>query len=238
MVLEVISLKDGKHLCHCQLPIPMNRFSLRFQKHPSAKENPGSPLLFGGVYIPDPRLDILALIFYTAYSSTPDFFTVVLSTRPFLRSCHSLVQGMPSHSSDPPLLLWEQWGSAVTRWLPIDFNGEYGSRNACGSKLLAIYTEAGVLHNALLDFNPRPIRLGTQSRGEADDEYIFEVFDTETEWSWGGITVKSSLPFRAWVSSRQCEYLNLFLDGNTIIGRRVCFSSFLPHNLAHFPTEV
>lgn len=227
MSLEVKSLPDGNTLCHCQLPVPSGRFTLRFQKHPSAKTGPNfSRLRFGALYTSDPRIEIFSIVFYTAPATSPEFFTVVLSIRLFLRACFSLVGRNSRQESDIPILLWEHWGPEVTRWLPLDFHGEYGSRNASGSRLIAHYMEetqdqGRVLHNSVLDFNPRPIRPAVQSRGELEDEYIFEVFNQEDEWTYGGMSVKSSLPFRAWVSSRRCDYSNLFLDGSTIIGRRV-----------------
>ncbi|KIM25667.1 hypothetical protein M408DRAFT_205956 [Serendipita vermifera MAFF 305830] len=238
VVLELLSLKTNKTLCYCQLPVSAIQFALRFQKHPPPSKGANHFPRFGGLYAPDPQVEILAIIFYTALTASPDFFTVVISIPLFLSACYSLIQKHTEQNSDIPYFRWEDWGPDVTRWLPLDFHGEYGSRNASGSKLLAIYWEGtdadeAVLRNALLDFTPWPIRLGAQSRGEADDDYIFEVFDEETEWSWEGMKVKSKLPFRAWISSRPCDYLNLFLDGNTIVGRQKggChFFSFLPES--------
>jgi hypothetical protein len=229
MTLDVRSLESGNSLYRCQLPVPVGQFGLRFQKH--ARPNQGSELLYRGqaIYKPDPRVEILGLVFHTTNVAMLEWFTVVLSVDLFQRKCERLLETRSAGDSvigAVPVFEWEEWGPSVSRWLPLDIHGEYGSRTTLGSKMLAIKmeeTEDGdiVLHNMILDFNPWPIRR-VRDWDREEDEYAIFLENGEEEWCRDDLAVMSSLPFRMWISSRRCDYLNFFLDGNTIVGRLVC----------------
>lgn len=81
---------------------------------------------------------------------------------------------------------------------------------------------------AVFDFNPRPIRrhglTHTQGwcRGKGVREWIAsESSSIKLEDSISDAPIVSSLPFRAWGSRGSVNYMNIFLDGNTMIGRKV-----------------
>lgn len=242
MTLEVKSLDSGNPLYRCELPAPVGQFGLRFQKHALCGRGPKFPHRERAIYKPDPRVVILGFVFYSTNIAAREWFTVVLSVDLFLRKCERLLEALSgeySQQGTAPIFEWEEWGPSVTRWLPLDIHGEYGSRTTLGSKMLAIHMDEAddgeiLLHNMILDFNPWPIRR-VEEWDRVEDEYMTYVETGETEWCREDLNVISSLPFRAWVSTKRCDYYNLFLDGNTIIGRLVRkFPCMFMHSLIPF----
>ncbi|KIM25668.1 hypothetical protein M408DRAFT_331028 [Serendipita vermifera MAFF 305830] len=241
MTFEIWSLEQGVCLGRCKLPLPANDYRPGFISHPASVHSGYSPTKHARLFVPDPNVEILAIIFRSTPSeqiTRDETITVALSIPLFIRKFMELTKSEEKpDANDIPILEWDDWGPSVTRWLPDGIHGNVGIRTAFGSRMLAVLIIPAEQNPngfawtsiVLFDFNPRPI-----SRGAVADEtsnYDLEVTDYATEWVSGDIKVLSSLPYRAWFSNRRCRFSSFFLDGNTIIGSRhdkyICFS-FLP----------
>ena len=228
VIFEVWSLDAKAVLGRCKLPLPADKYLPWFISHPASNHSGQSPTKHARLFVPDPRIEILGIIF----RSTPaelgmeiQTVTVALSIHLFTQKFASLTKkAIEENVKDIPVFEWNDWGPPVTRWLPSTIRGNIGIRTAFGARMLAIFIEplpegdAGIpmVYTTLLDFNPRPI-----ARGSVDDDtndYSLRVYDEEDEWAAGNISVTSGLPYRAWFSNRRCSYSSFFLDGNTIIG--------------------
>lgn len=229
---DVWSLKAGRLLYRCKLPLLAAEYLPRFLTHPASNHSGRSPTKHAKIFIPDPAVEILGIIFKSipAEPAIPsESVTVALSIHLFVQKCQELATDHITEDlkyDAAPVFDWEQWGPPTTRWLPNSVHGEVGGRSTFGSRMLAALVApveggngAHRIHTMMLDFNPRPIARGTQ---EADtDDYIVRFLDRESTLEVGGISIVSALPCRMWISSLWYGYLSLFLDGNTIVGRLV-----------------
>ena len=222
------SLSDSTLDFRCEFPLPWASFNTQFQKHPVSSHGTDCPTLHAKLFLPDPSLSILPIVFNPGGGLGLKEFTVVLSVHAFLRKCKALaattIKSIPSNTEVMvPILNWDDWGPDVTRWLPPEIHGEYGSRIVSGPRMLALLREgdeeSGLFHSILLDFNPRAIHRGAPNN--IDDEFVLTVVDGETESSLVGSSIKSRLPYRAWTSNRKYPYRNTSLEAHTIIGRLV-----------------
>jgi hypothetical protein len=230
--LEVRSLGDREVQYICKMPRLAYRFHTRFLKRPASNQGANCPTQFSKMFLSDPVLNILAMVFYYRDAPSPTF-TVVLAIHPFLRKCQQLADepdilaGILPSMEECPVFEWGDWGPSVTRWLPTDVHAEYGSRMLYGSKMLAIYFKHidgnTRVFTAILDFNPRAIRRSL--RDTEGQGFPVTIVDKESEWvAYSTTAVSSALPYRMFVSDQVQRYLNLFMDSNTIVGRLV--SSF------------
>ena len=228
MALEVWSLIESRPLWRCKLSLSAGEFSIRFLKRPATNHGRNCPTRYAKLFVPDPTVSILAMVFGTIASGELNHFTVVLSIQPFLRICRSMVESIREeygHRDTVPVLEWEQWGPSVTRWLPLEIHGNYGSRMVYGARMLAVLMRPrepdGMLacYNMLLDFNPRPLRRGTLTQSE--DGVSFITVDYAAAWNAYGRGLESALSYRAWISNLDFRYWNLDLEANTILARMV-----------------
>jgi len=222
ITFEVRSLQAGLPVFRCQFPLLKRAYNPHFLKHPVSNHGPHCPTRYAKVFLPDPRVSILPILFEPIGGSPTVQFTVVLSVNRFMNRCRSILD--KSVNQSVPLIPWDQWGPAVTRWLPPDILGHYGSRMVWGSRMLALLrTEIphGIrFRTVLMDFNPRAMHRVRTSE-EDDDGFTLRVTDQETVWAFSNIRVTSCLPYRAWTSTLDHRYRNLSLEANTIVGRLV-----------------
>jgi hypothetical protein len=230
---RVQSLSDTAVDFHCEFPIPWQFFNTQFQKHPISDHGADCPTRHSKMFLPDPSLSILPIVFKPIWGMGLKEFTVVLSVHAFLRKCKALTittaKSIPSDAKvTAPVLKWDEWGPDVTRCLPPEIHGGYGSRMVSGPRMLALLCrgdqEGGPSHNILLDFNPRALYRGVPK--DVNDEFVLTIVDGETESNQFGSSVKSRLAYRAWTSNLKYRYRNVSLEAHTIIGRLV--SAHLP----------
>lgn len=224
--MEVYSLTCGRTLLTLTFPqslyIP---YRMRFLTHPPYGS--ASPAAQADLFTPDPQVDILPIDFKIRHPRGPAFF-VVLSLHRLRRK----ISEISTQDPPPPVISWEDWGPDVTRWLPADQLLNTGFRSTYGSRMLAIgnldeetLDAPQRLEDKLIvfDFNPRPIRrMQARSYGR---EHLYVVVEKErTCWKSPLLDteVRSSVPVRAFVSRRSCVFLDIHLDANTLICRRVC----------------
>ena len=228
ITFRVQSLSDKAVDFCCEFPLPWAFFDIQFQKHPVSNQSADCPTHHAKMFLPDPSLSILPIVFKPVGGLGVKQFTVVLSVHAFLRKCKALavstIKSIPDDAEVVvPVLKWDEWGPDVTRWLPPEIHGEYGSRMVSGPRMLALLREdngqGGSSHTILLDFNPRTIHRGVPK--DVSDEYVLTVVDSETESSPVGSSVKSRLAYRAWTSNLKYPYRNASLEAHTIIGRLV-----------------
>lgn len=226
--LDVWSLTESRFLWHCELPLPANNFSIRFLRRSSTNKGPNCPTRYAQLFVPDPIASILAIVFGTITTVDMEHFTVILSIHSFLKMCYGLcaaTKGENINSETVPVFSWEQWGPSVTRWLPLEIRGEYGSHMVYGSRMLATFFQRrdaegeDAYYNMLMDFNPRPIRRKTLE--QCGDHVLISTIDYASRWGAHGKGLMSNLPYRAWVSTSAYRYWNLDLEANAILGRLV-----------------
>ncbi|KIM26195.1 hypothetical protein M408DRAFT_197287 [Serendipita vermifera MAFF 305830] len=236
-LLEIRSLKSDNASYRCELPISWTDCGVRFLNHPSSNQGANCPTRYAKLFIPDPSLDILSIVLKDSESRYSR--TVVLSINLFLRKCRRLTT-LYEHTEEhvTPTFEWDQWGPDVTRWLPDNFLGEFGSRTVYGARMVAVLFEGrgglSKYYNILLDFNPRAIRRRLPEGN--GDGYNLRVETGEAEDKVYGRAIKSRLPYRAWLSTVEEQYWNLSLEANTIIARTedmFHFFSFLPRDPSH-----
>jgi hypothetical protein len=198
-------------------------FRIRFLTHPQYGAT--SPAVQARLFRPDPAVEVLPIDIQLNRFRGPSFF-VVLSLHRLTRKCDELRRNHP----DQHVFMWHEWGPNVSRLLPPDQLRNTGFRSTFGSRMLAVGnlskerlgTQVLALDRLiLLDFNPRPIRRGAQSH-IGDRRYVL-VEKELTEWSYPQLPLKmySSLPVRAFVSNQIVDYLDIHLDGSTMICRKV-----------------
>ncbi|KIM26193.1 hypothetical protein M408DRAFT_330752 [Serendipita vermifera MAFF 305830] len=239
IIFDIWSLEQNRTLWRCKMPISSSNYRVRYLKRPSSNKGPNCPTRYAKLFVPDPRVSILAMIFGTTTTASIEYFTVVLSVHAFLRNCRKLLEERAADrisGGDVPTFEWEEWGSDVTSWLPMDVHGSYGSRMVYGARMLAyLITPSepdGLVngYNTLLDFNPRPIRRAKEPL-EKDEKHVrIQTIERETAWDDQGMGM-GSLAYRQWISTRAFRYWNLDLEANTILARLEdeyhCYS-FLP----------
>jgi hypothetical protein len=197
---------------------------IRFLTHPQYGAT--SPATQARLFRPDPAVEVLPIDIQLNGGRGPSFF-VVLSLHLFAKKCDELRRNRP----DQHVFDWPEWGPNVSRLLPPDQLSNTGFRSTFGSRMLAVGnlskerlgTQVVALERLiLLDFNPRPIRRGAQSH--IGGRYHVLVEKEPTGWSYPQLSLKtySSLPVRAFVSNQTVEYLDIHLDGSTMICRKVC----------------
>lgn len=135
-LLEVRPFEGGKASYRCELPISWRDCSVRFLGHPCSKQGVNCPTRYAKLFIPDPSLDILAIVLKASESRYSR--TVVLSIDLFLRKCQHLVTSNHTEEHVTPTFEWDLWGPAVTRWLPDNFLGEFGIRTVYGARMVTI----------------------------------------------------------------------------------------------------
>lgn len=232
-MFEVRSLREGRILYRCSSPLSLSRYTARFSTNPSSNHGPDCPTRLAKFFVPDPAVNILVIVFNDMEGKRGHrYFTVILSVHLFLRKCQKLTLELnDSGIFEVSTLEWNQWGPDVTRWLPTNIHGEFGSRISYGARLatsLVAQSRSGlhyVHYNMLLDFNPRAIRRSIAE--ENNDEYSLEIIDGKGIWTNSEIVVESFLPYRAWVSKLEDRYWNLSLDANTIVARLVSVLLFV-----------
>jgi hypothetical protein len=197
---------------------------IRFLTHPHYGAD--SPAAQARLFRPDPAVEVLPIDIQLDGFRDATFF-IVLSPHLLMKKSHELRQNHPGrHVFD-----WHEWGPNVSRLLPPAQLRSTGFRSTFGSRMLAVGNlskeslDTSVRTSdrlILLDFNPRPIRRGTQSH-IADRGYML-VEKELTEWSYPQVPFRtySSLPVRAFISNQSVHYLDIHLDGSTMICREVC----------------
>lgn len=239
VTFNIWSLTKGRLLWSCKMPTLSKNFSIRFLKRPASNKGPNCPTRYAKIFVPDPRVSILTILFVVA---SPNYisYPLVLSIHSFLRKCHSLLDERSSEVEDTttaPVFKWEGWGPGVTRWLPSGVEWRFGSRMVYGARMLAYLVVSGEPsepesgYNVLLDFNPRPIRRAAMDL-EGDKNHVSILTERhETTWNELGNNMESSLAYRQWVSTEESLYRNLNFEANTILARLKdyyhCYS-FLP----------
>jgi len=232
ITFDVWSLDEGRVLYRCQWPLSAEEYRPRFLTHPASHHHGNSPTKQAKMFVPDPAVEILGIVFRSIGTDPGlpnEVFTVVLSIDLFLQKCEQLAASAESsqHGGVVPVFEWELWGPSVTRWLPHHIHGGVGVRSTFGSRMLAISvatlqhgnTWVNRFYVTMLDFNPRPILRGAEEGSK--DGYRLRVFFRGEVWAWEDVSMGAALPCRVWTSKRSCPYSSLFLDGNTIAYRLV-----------------
>lgn len=198
-----------------------NAFRVRFLTHPQYGAT--SPAAQARLFRPDPEVEVLPIDIQLDQMRGPAFF-MILSISKLKRRCRELRDAHP----DLTEFDWAVWSPDVTRFLPINQLRNTGFRSTFGSRMLAIgNVSMERLHPThperlvLLDFNPRPIRRGAESCMRDNCRVL--VISGDTLWPHTP-RVMTSLPVRIFVSNRPTTYLDIHLDGSTMICRKVCFS--------------
>lgn len=153
-------------------------------------------------------------------------YHIVFSKQLILDLLSKLTQG----ANETQSLKWKDWGPDRTRWISSRFlrHGTFsvsGSQLCCIGNLRPPYDKriGTEQYLQILDFNPRQVHFGPESY--STDE--MDVYTIKESWKHKGIAIKepveSALPFRAYISRKICEYTEVHLDGDTIIGRCVSF---------------
>jgi len=229
VVLELFSLTEGRRLRQFNFPFRVPVQLALLMKPPMSHYGDNCPSSRAKMFIPDPDLDIVQLLFHTACSN----YVVVISIKRLFK-CH-----MNEEASDTPIE-WSHWGPTTTSWLPPGRNSDTVSRSTFGSRMVARERMRSITGHwiansvTLFDFNPRPIRRkGDTTNSKARPRRV--VVDETKPSTWleplSEIPIDSTLPFRAFCSDTPTRYLSFLLDSNTIIGcapNSFDFFSFLP----------
>jgi hypothetical protein len=142
MEFHVWSLDAGRLLYRCKLPFPAGQYRPYFLTHPASNHSGRSPTNHAKIFMPDPTVEILGILF----SSIPvpgvqsETATVALSIPLLIQKCQEAAAGDTSEVSNGEALVleWEQWGPPVMRWLPKSIFGNVGVRSTFGSRMLAV----------------------------------------------------------------------------------------------------
>jgi hypothetical protein len=205
------------------------------------------------IFTPDVSMDILVLEHqYRDAADERNGHLMVISIRRLIEMCQmqpsGAYMGLNSfrHSDATTIWEWEVWGSHIARWLPYGM-GKASRRAVFGSRLLvAAPLDLGILQNRsnitdetvwqgarirliLLDFNSRSIsrRLDGENQDEdSSEDHIDSLVKEISRWSIDRhlpYSTTSRLMFRATVLESAVEYLNVYLDGDGFVGRKVSF---------------
>ncbi|CAG8653539.1 11917_t:CDS:2, partial [Acaulospora colombiana] len=240
--IAIYSFQLQQITCECQLPFSKLPTSVLFLHRPNSHFVADCPSSITTSLLPDPEVDIIAMVFRledsVLYSSC-----CVLSVRLFRQICDSLLQKI----LDRKVFRWKEWGPRVTRWLPYQGLEPAGNQNSFGSRMIArgwpmdlhseSYRDQCLL---LLDFNPRPIKLGATTCLTKETHVI--VVNKETTWKhpYDGTMITSSLPYRAFTRLwYPCAWFRF--DGSTLINGGVSplsqYNIIQPYDLTCFASQ-
>jgi hypothetical protein len=203
------------------------------------------------IFTPDISMDILVLEHqYKDATDERNGHLMVISIRNLLERCKmqppraSVEDDSFRRSEATTIWEWDEWGPHIARWLPYGM-GKASRRAVFGSRLLvAAPLDLGVLQNRsnitaetvwqgarirliLLDFNTRSISRsldGESQDGDSSKDHIDSLVKEISRWSIDRhlpYSTTSSLKFRATVLESAVEYLNVYLDGDGFVGRKV-----------------
>ena len=203
------------------------------------------------IFTPDATADILVLEHqYKQTEDERNGHLMVISVKHLMDRCKRSPPGSYSfepHSTLPRYTTaweWDEWSPQIARLLPYGM-GKASRRAVFGSKLLvAAPLDLDILQNRsnitsetvwlgaqiqliLLDFNTRSLSL--QIYGENSDENLFEddVSALERDISRWDVdrplpySTASNLKFCAAVLGSAVDYLNVYLDADGFVGRKV-----------------
>jgi hypothetical protein len=226
VALELFSLTEGRRLHRFNFPFIKPVLLALLMTHPVSHYGDDCPASRAKMFIPDPDLEIVGILFHTE-ANFGRSYTVAVSINQLLK-----------YPMDE-IIEWLRWGPTTTRWLSPDRITHAGFRSTFGSRIVTrerVYNLIGQWISssiAVFDFNPRPIR----RNGETTDPTARprRIVAEETTWdAWleplSEVPITSKLPFRAFCSDGPSNYLNVFLDSNTMIGRTVSSSQFIISN--------
>ena len=205
------------------------------------------------IFTPDISMDILVLEHqYKDATDERNGHLMVISIRHLIERCQmqpSRAYVEPNsvrRSGATTIWEWDEWGPHVARWLPYGM-GKASRRAVFGSRLLvAAPLDLGVLQNRsnitaetvwqgtgirliLLDFNSRPISRspdGENQDWDCSEDHIDPLVKEISRWSIDRhlpYSTMSRLRFRATVLENAVKYLNVYLDGDGFVGRKVRF---------------
>jgi len=203
VTFEVRCLKTSVPLFRCKFPLLDSVYTVQFLKHPASNHGPSCPTQLAKMFVPDPTIGVLGILISVTDGSSSAPILVVLSVHQFLRKCLVSKGATTGNNGDAsrkrkpdskiPIFPWVKWGLHVTRWFFPEIHGECGSRTVYGARMLAILGKNRDSYYMLLDFNPRPIRRGTQ-RIYGADEFKQDIVERETRMGICDLTISSSLP--------------------------------------------
>jgi hypothetical protein len=205
------------------------------------------------IFTPDISMDILVLEHqYKDAEDERNGHLMVISIRHLLERCQMqpsrayVELSAFGRSEATTIWEWDEWGPHIARWLPYGM-GKASRRAVFGSRLLvAAPLDLGVWQNRsnittetvwqgarirliLLDFNSRSISRsldGENQDGDSSEDHIDSLVKEISRWSIDRhlpYSTTSRLKFRATVLESAVEYLNVYLDGDGFVGRKVCF---------------
>jgi hypothetical protein len=177
---------------------------------------------------PDTRRRIIPFMYHQ--DTFPYSYCVVLHTGPFIKKYKELLNG----SSGIETVEWLEWSTGVTNCIPLSNTTDIAFECTFGSCILAIGRPVVAIESLtyqdrflmLLDFNPIPIRRGSEERSEED--YYLRLLHSDTEWNMNAShlpkgVIPANLPCRVFM--RRCGPFDrddyLFLDANTIVWSKV-----------------
>lgn len=177
--IAVYSLSHQRIICRCHFPFAQVPLRARFLTRPESRMGKNCPSSIAKIFVPDPEVNIFAILFKLEQHARS--LCCVISTHQFRQKYAALLDMYPGQNS----FKWEEWGPAVTRWLPNTVLEPTGTRNIFGCRMLVWGTPKlldsrshKTLCLILLDFNPRPIRQGATTKIDGDSHEI--VINEET----------------------------------------------------------
>src|SRR5450631_1179058 len=90
MTFRVESLSNSAGNFRCEFPLPRAYFNVQFQKRPISNHSANCPTHHAKMFLPDPSVSILPIVFKSVGWTAMKQFTVVLSVHAFLRRCKTL----------------------------------------------------------------------------------------------------------------------------------------------------
>jgi hypothetical protein len=220
--IGVYSFSLQRIVCECRFPFLQPVLQAAFLTRPESRFGEKCPSSIAKCLLPDPEVNVLAMIFYTGTDGGPA--CCVLSLQKFYHMYNFLLEQYPGRNTFD----WEEWGPSVTRWLPYQNIYFFRNRSTFGSRVLA-WGHPSSLHESsrdtisliLLDFNPRPIKRGATTDVEGESHQI--IITDESSWYFerDQIQITSSLPYRAFTSPWILRYAYLRFDGSTILATGV-----------------
>ncbi|PVG03798.1 hypothetical protein CPB86DRAFT_722661 [Serendipita vermifera] len=228
--VAVYSFSLQRVVCTCRFPFSKAPFHAQYMTRPSSQIQNNRPVPLEQSLIPDPELNIVVVSFRFYQSNT---MFCVLSAHRFRQITNSLLK----EHSGRHTFNWEEWGPTVTRWFSYDIEPA-GRDSVFGRRMIAwgypsfLHPQCGTaLSLVLLDFNPRPIRRGATTRFNGNSSEVVIDQETVMKSTRNGISIKSSLPYRAFIVPWIAGTSNFKFDGSAIIRRNQTayqFYSFLP----------
>jgi hypothetical protein len=224
VALELFSLTEGRRLRQFNFPFIKPVLLALLMTHPVSHYGDDCPASRAKMFIPDPDLEIVGILFHTEVNNGHSYIVAVSINHLFKFDTNEIIE-------------WSRWGPTTTRWLSPSRFTHAGFRSTFGSRMVTrerVYniTDLWVASNiTVFDFNPRPIRRHEDATNSTAQPH--RIVMDETRWdAWleplSEVAITSTLPFRAFCSDGPTDYLNVFLDSNTMIGRTV--GSFSIHS--------